>query len=163
MRSTSFGGTRENGYVSCLYNLRSGNLELVAKAPTYRAQHDVARNGYGVSDGSEQVRYWAICASQGTRPTDCIRDENAHLDANGYFHVVIAPSCPVADHQGWDCLRGGKLSAAGLGAAPLLLYRNTLPSESFGNDAGPKVCPETTEPSEFCGEYQLRANYVPRP
>jgi hypothetical protein len=154
-----FGGTADNAYVEFLYDLRKGNVVMTAEAPTYRAQHASAANDLGVSDGSEQVRYWSLCATQASRPVDCLRDENVKVDASGDFTVIIAPSCPV---NGYDnCLRAGKLSALSSLSADELLYRNTIASPSFANDGGPEACPPT--PSEFCGPYKLVVHYVSRP
>ncbi|MGH7856839.1 MAG: hypothetical protein ACREQY_05865 [Candidatus Binatia bacterium] len=158
--ATGSGATQANAYVSALYNLRSGNLALRAKAPTYRKQHATEANDRAVDDRSEQVRYWSVCTTQATRPIDCIRDENVVLDADGYFEIVIAPKCPVAGYE--NCLRGGVTGFAGLGGAPLVLYRNSLPRDDFYNERGPNVCNPGEEETVFCGEYRPVATYVPR-
>ncbi|MGH7819894.1 MAG: hypothetical protein ACREQ9_08985 [Candidatus Binatia bacterium] len=158
--ATGSGATQANAYVTALYNLRSGNLVLRAKAPTYRKQHDEAENDLGVGDGTEQVRYWSVCATQETRPVDCVRDENVLLDQDGFFRIIVAPECPVAGYH--NCLRGGITSVSGLGGAPLLLYRNTLPRDDFSNERGPNVCHLGEENTVFCGEYTPVATYVPR-
>jgi hypothetical protein len=124
-----------------------------AKAPTYRKQHSFAANALGRSDGSEQVRYWSLCSVVATRPVDCLRDENVIVDDRGFFDVVIAPACPVAGYR--NCLRAGRSDSGNT------FYRNTLPSESFYNEHGPRECPAGHE-SVFCGDYAPKARYVPR-
>lgn len=154
-----FGATSDNAYVTVSYDMTKGNLVLRAKAPTYRAQSPVPANDRGRSDGSEQVRYWSLCTTQATRPADCVRDERVVLDEEGFFDVVVSPTCPVAGHR--TCLRSGALSAAGPAAIASLLYRNTIASESFFNEDGPRVCPDPD--TMFCGDYALRVHYAPRP
>jgi hypothetical protein len=153
-----FGATRDNAYVTIQQDMRLGNLVVRAKAPTYRAQSPTPANSNGRGDGSEQVRYWSLCTTQGTRPVDCVRDENVPLDTSGYLEVVLSPSCPVAGHQ--TCLRTGVLSATGSPASSLI-YRNNLASASFYNELGPGVCPSPE--TMFCGEYKPLAHYVARP
>lgn len=152
-----FGGTRDNAYLTVPYDMRQGNVVLRAKAPTYRGSGGSAANDLGRTDRSEQVRFWSLCTTQATRSVDCIRDEQVTLDADGYFDVILSPVCPVSGHL--VCLRTGVTSGVGRGT---LLYRNTLPEDSFYNDLGPAVCPETA-PSMFCGDYALIARYVARP
>jgi hypothetical protein len=158
--ATGSGATQANAYVTALYNLRSGNLVLRAKAPTYRRQHATAANALGVGDGTEQVRYWSVCATQASRPVDCIRDEDVAVDVDGFFRIIVSPACPVAGYD--NCLRGGITAAAGLGGAPLLLYRNTLPRDDFSNERGPNLCKPGEENTVFCGDYTPVASYVSR-
>lgn len=154
-----FGATKDNAYATMGFNVRSGNVELAALAPTYRSQHDIAANGLGVDDGSEQVRYWSLCTTQATRPVDCLRDENVVLDEGGFFRAVISPTCPVEGYA--NCLRSGALGATGGAAVGTLIYRNTAAADSFYNDDGPRTCPSPD--TMFCGDYALSARYVPRP
>lgn len=153
-----FGATRDNAYVSLNQDMRLGNLVLRAKAPTYRTQSATPANDRGRADGSEQVRYWSLCTTQATRPVDCVRDENVELDEDGFFEIVLSPSCPTAGYA--TCLRTGALSAGGSPQSSLI-YRNNLASESFYNDRGPALCPNAE--TMFCGDYSLRAHYVARP
>jgi hypothetical protein len=155
----AFGATKANAYESILFSMTSGDLELRAKAPTYRRQH-APLNGWSVDDGSEQVRYWSLCTSQETHPVDCIRDENVIADVSDptSFTVIVAPKCPVDGYA--NCLRSGVTSAAGLAGVPFLLYRNTLPRDDFYDDLGPVRCPN--ESSVFCGPYELKPAYVKR-
>ena len=150
-----FGGTKDNAYLTMAYDMRQGNVVLRAKAPTYRGSGPAA-NDLGRADQSEQVRYWSLCTTQGTRSVDCVRDEQVAVDADGYFTVLLAPTCPADGYSA--CLRTGISSGVGRGT---LLYRNTLARDDFYNDAGPAVCPESAV-TMFCGEYELVARYVSR-
>lgn len=149
-----FGATEDNAYLTMRYSQRMGNVVVRAKGPTFRSQqnagHPLAR-----ADGSEQVRYWSLCTTQGTRPVDCLRDENVAVGADGYFEIVIAPGCPVAGFA--NCMRGGVTTNLSNGN---LLYRNLLARAEFANADGPHVCPDP--PSQFCGEYALTAHYIAR-
>lgn len=157
------GATADNGYVTVTFNIRSGNLHLRAKAPTFRKQHDTpTAELIGRSDGSEQTRYWSLCTTQETRPVDCVKDEDVVIDpATGFFDVIVAPTCPQDGYA--NCLRAGITGATGAGAVNILLYRNLLASESFANEKGPDAaeCAEKPE-SQFCGDYALQAHYVTR-
>lgn len=151
-----FGATQDNAYVTMDFTTQQGNLVVRAKAPTYRAQHEDARNSAGRSDGSEQVRYWSVCATAALRTMDCLRDEQVALSGEDYFTIVVAPSCPVAGYV--NCLRAGPIAYLRNGN---VVYRNQLAREGFANERGPAECP--SEESQFCGEYALTGRYVTRP
>lgn len=153
-----FGGTQDNAYLTMGYDMRNGNVVVRAKAPTYRAQHADSANSLGRGDRSEQVRYWSLCTTQATRSVDCVRDEQVPVDQDGYFEVVLSPTCPVEGYR--VCLRTGLSSAAGPAAVGTLLYRNTLAHPAFYNENGPTECP--AGPSMFCGDYALVARYTAR-
>jgi len=157
--AAGFGATHANAYESILYDMADGNVVLRAKAPTYREQH-APKNGWAVSDGSEQVRYWSVCTTQEAHPVDCVRDENVLADPDdpSSFTVIVSPTCPVEGYA--NCLRAGVTSVTAVGGAPFILYRNTLPSDAFYNDQGPLNCPN--DASVFCGPYFLAPSYVAR-
>jgi len=162
------GGTGDNAYVFVSHDLAGGNLLIRARAPTHRDSRARRRR--------EQVRYWSICTFQLSRPVDCRRDEEVALGPQRRFTIIVAPACPVRGYA--NCLRAGAIGgpagpAATTGArtgGPVgqagqvpntVVVRNLLASPAFANEAGPRVCPRA--PSQFCGAYLPRADYVPRP
>lgn len=165
------GGTQDNAYVYSFYDITKGNVEVTARAPTYRVQHRRRANRLARSDGSEQVRYWSVCSTAFTRPIDCIRDEEMPLGRRGHFNVIVSPSCPVRGFAA--CLRSGPNvfegpvrdllgDGAWSGFGNAVIARNLLAGRRFANRAGPARCP-AGRPSQFCGAYALRIEYLPRP
>jgi hypothetical protein len=167
--------TQDNAYLFFFYDMTKGNVVMSARAPTYRAQRDDPQNDLGRSDGSEQTRYWSLCSTAFTRPMGCLRDEEVHVNADGYFDVVIAPRCPVPGYR--NCLISGpsvfegdvadflgnnpQFSPQPPGAPGIAVYRNLIAAPAFASATSPINCPPDRV-AQFCGEYGLQVQYVPR-
>lgn len=118
----SSGGHYQNLDVQYMYeqaNDTLGNLLLVrGKAPAY-----------ATGPGIAQVRYWSVCSDESDAPyqtVQCLADQDALLDANGYYNIVIAPSTPPTGYSAsfnylpW----GGE-------AFGRPIYRQVLPASAF--------------------------------
>lgn len=92
----SSGGHYQNLDVQYMYeqaNDTLGNLLLVrGKAPAY-----------ATGPGTAQVRYWSVCSDESDSPYEtvqCLADQDALLDADGYYNIVIATDTPPAGYSG---------------------------------------------------------------
>ena len=110
------------------------------------------------------VRYWSLCqnVNAGTLPVvDCIRDDQVHLDAKGFFHIaVVAPGqiTDEFDYRGVNFLDWSVESTSALPDA-FLLYRNVLPSKNFAG-AVSRV-PLNGYADEHIGDYAPRITMMP--
>jgi hypothetical protein len=132
----------DNVYLHMPYTTSDGDLVVTGTAPTYRHQAADPANDRGVTDGTQQVRYWSLCteAQQGLTVA-CLRDEQIAIPpGTDRFVAIVAPSCPVAGYA--NCLPAGLRAVQNE-----LLYRNLLPSAGF---------------VPFAGSYALSGSYIVR-
>lgn len=140
-----------NAYTTNLFTRTYGNVAMIrAKAPTWRGQP-------GVAFGSEDMRYWSIC--QNDLPTQryvgCVADDQVHLDADGYFTVMVSdaadrPVNAIAENH-IDWLPWGPYIDA------LLIYRHMLPRADFA----PAIhnVPAGTPPLDIMGDFMPQSAY----
>ncbi|MGB1557066.1 MAG: hypothetical protein ACPHCJ_04715, partial [Oceanococcaceae bacterium] len=140
-----------NAYTYNIYYRTKGNLILLrAKAPTWRGQP-------GVAFGSEQLRYWSVCQNDvpTQRYTGCFRDEQAVLDEEGYFTVVVSDAADrpanAGPEQAINWLPWGPYVDAGL------VYRHMLPHPDFAQTIS--QVPRGTAVDDVLGEYAPQTAY----
>ncbi len=143
-----------NAYTTNLFSRSYGNVVMIrARAPTWRG---AANTAFGVED----VRYWSIC--QNDLPTQryvgCVRDEQTHLDSEGWFTIMVSdaadrPDNATADNH-IDWLPWGPYVDA------LLIYRHMLPNPSFVETIA--NVPAGTDPRDIMGEYLPQSAYCLR-
>jgi len=124
----------DNAYVFAQLTHGYGNVAVVhGQLPTFPETYPNA-----TTMGTGQLRYWSLCTNDGPseRYYGCLNDDKLHLDANGYYTIVIStdaarPVCtqppptgplPCADWLPW-----------GPNGAVLVILRNMLPDPSFAN------------------------------
>lgn len=155
--STGGGGFLSNIHNSYTYNIyyrHKGNvIAYRAKAPSFRGQE-------GVEFGTEQLRYWSVCQNDvpTQRYSGCFRDEQAHLDDDGYFTAIISDAAdrPSNAHEdnAVNWLPWGPYIDAGV------VYRHMLPNPSFSETIS--NIPRGTSPDEILGEYAPQTAYCSR-
>lgn len=76
---------------------------------------------------SDQVRYWSICIGDWrlTNSSQCIADEAAKVDEDGFVNIVVGPDILAPAHSKWNNIRWG------LHADPILIFRQISPQENF--------------------------------
>ena len=141
-----------NAYTTNLFSRSFGNVVMIrAKAPSFAGD---------VPFGEEQLRYWSVC--QNDLPTQryvgCVADHQAHLDAQGYFTVMVSdtadrPSNALAENA-IDWLPWGPYVDA------LLIYRHMLPAGHFSQAI--QNVPKGTAPIDIMGEYMPQSAYCQR-
>jgi hypothetical protein len=77
----------------------------------------------------DQVRYWSVCIGDWrlTTSSQCIADEAAKLDEDGYVNIVVGPDMLAPACSKWNNIRWG------LHANPILIFRQISPHEDFDN------------------------------
>ena len=81
----------ESKFQGAMAKVRLGGADLLLLKPaTY-----MNRSGQAA-----QVRYWSVCSdeSHSTRVVDCVADQDAKIDADGDYNVVIATATPPAGY-----------------------------------------------------------------
>lgn len=134
-----------NAYSTNLFSRSYGNVVMIrAKAPSYRGRADTAF-------GDEQLRYWSVCQNDlpSQRYVACVADHQAHLDADGYFTMMVSdpadrPSNAIADNA-IDWMPWGPYIDA------LLIYRHMLPDPGFAEAI--QNVPQGSLPADLMGEY----------
>jgi hypothetical protein len=114
----------DNVYLSLLVWRNAGDLvALRARAPTFPDTRRARRMPTG------QVRYWSICSNDfpTTRYVACLADQNAKVDRDGYFTLVISDPA----HKPANLGRGDNWLPAGTYADIFLLYRQMLAAPGF--------------------------------
>ncbi len=94
------------------------------KAPTFAD----TRDGENFSS-SDEVRYWSVCMGDWvyTNTSECIADEEAIIDEDGYVHLVIGPDFLVAESPKWTNLPRGRH------VDPVLVFRQISPRDFEGS------------------------------
>ena len=80
----------DDHYMDVKTNTGLGTILLVrGRAPAFAGSGQAA-----------QVRYWSVCSdeSHSTRVVDCVADQDAKIDADGDYNVVIATATPPAGY-----------------------------------------------------------------
>ncbi len=149
-----FLSNKHNAYTTNLFSRSYGNVVMIrARAPSWRGQD-------GTAFGVENLRYWSVC--QNDLPTQryvgCVRDDQAHLDADGWFTVMVSdaadrPVNAVAENS-IDWLPWGPYVDA------LLIYRHMLPNPGFVETIA--NVPAGTEPRDVMGDYLPQSAYCLR-
>jgi hypothetical protein len=103
---------------SLIFPVKGYTVVARGKAPTF------------LNDGhaeKPQVRYWSMCklSLPSTKTVSCLTDEDAILDSEGRYVIVVAPDRPSG--TGFDYLNFGP------GPIGILALRNMLPSPEFYN------------------------------
>ena len=84
---------------------------------------------FATGSQTPQVRYWSICSDEFHAPhktVACLADQNAQIDADGYYNVIISVNTPPAGYQSaFDYLPWG---ADAFGEP---IYRQLLANPSF--------------------------------
>lgn len=92
---TSTTGTFQNLDVDYMYvesNTTLGDMLILrGKAPLH-----------ATGPGTPQVRYWSICSDTYHKPyavVQCVDDQQAILDSDGYYNVIISPNTPPSGYS----------------------------------------------------------------
>ncbi len=143
-----------NAYTYSIYYRSKGNVILFrAKAPTYRTQA-------GVPFASEQLRYWSVCQNEvaSQRYFACIRDDEALLDDQGYFTVIISDEADrpanAVDGNDINWMPWGPYLDAGV------IYRHMLPNENYVESIHDVERGQNVD--DVMGEYAPQAAYCTR-
>ncbi len=143
-----------NAYTTNLFSRSYGNVVMIrARAPTWRGETNTPF-------GMEDVRYWSVC--QNDLPTQryvgCVRDEQTHPDADGWFTIMVSDAADRPDNaiaeNGIDWLPWGPYVDS------LLIYRHMLPNPNFVETIA--NVPAGTEPHDIMGEYLPQSAYCLR-
>jgi hypothetical protein len=104
--------------VSLVFPVKGYAVVVRGMAPTF---------DNGGDEENPQVRYWSMCqlALPSTKTISCLKDEDAILDSQGRYVIVVAPERPSG--IGFDFLSFGP------GPIGVLALRNMLPSPKFYN------------------------------
>lgn len=136
-----------NKYVYAAFSRNFGGLYLVrGKAPRIP---EGARAG--------QLRYWSLCQNElaTQRVTACVRDDQATLDRDGYWNVVVSDAGDRPDNarpaQGFDWLPWGPYYDG------QFIYRHMLPDAGFA-EAIQRVG-ENDDAGKVMGDYFPQATY----
>jgi hypothetical protein len=102
---------------SLIFPVKGYTVVVRGKAPTFP-------NGI---EENPQVRYWSMCklSLPSTKTVSCLTDEDAILDSQGRYVIVVAPKRPSG--AGFDYMSFGP------GPIGVLALRNMLPSPEFYN------------------------------
>jgi hypothetical protein len=114
----------DNVYLSLdVYRDRGDVVAFRAKAPTF------ANTAKASVMPSAQLRYWSVCSNDfpTTRYVACTPDQDMHLDADGYFTMVLSD----AAHRPTNLLPADNWLPAGAYPDIFVLYRQMLPETSF--------------------------------
>jgi hypothetical protein len=141
---------RDNRYLYTQVSQRLGDLVLFrAKAPSFTTQP-----GAGPEP---QLRHWSMCenSSVSVETYSCIEDEDAAIDAGGFFNIVM--SVPTkrpsnADHvHGFDWMDWGTTYSA------MPIFRHMIASPNFTQSAF--SVPVGGDPATIMGDYYPLATY----
>jgi hypothetical protein len=150
----------DNAYMTAFDTASYGDvLVFHGKAPTTPQTFlpsDTTMDGNCSSDTC-QLRYWSMCSNTSTTQyLGCIKDDDAKLDANGYYTVVISTAAnrPATANAscGIEWLPKGPLPSA-----PIIL-RNMLPDPSF-TQAIQDVPPGSNTEAQVLGPYYPNGYY----
>jgi hypothetical protein len=94
------------------------------KAPTFHS----GDFRYEEDEEPPQVRYWSVCKMSlpSTKTVSCLHDDEATLDDQGRYVILVAPERPSTG-TGFDYMNFGP------GPIGILALRNMLPSPAFYN------------------------------
>ena len=148
--STDYFVNLETRYLYVDFSQTAADLFLIrARAPSYATQSR--------ADADPQLRHWSICQnSSSTYETyGCIEDQDAHIDRDGFFNVVISvpakkpPNATASD--GFDWLSYGTTNDG------RLIFRYMLPSPDFSQSAF--NVPNGSNPETVMGDYFPATTY----
>lgn len=148
--STDYFVNLETRYLYVDFSQTAADLFLMrARAPSFATQSG------GLTD--PQLRHWSICQnSSSTYETyGCVQDQDAHVDAAGYFNVVVSvpakkPPNATPD-RGYDWLTYGTTNDG------RLIFRYMLPSPNFIQSAF--NVPNGGNPESVMGDYYPVTTY----
>jgi len=142
-----FFSTKNNRYVSTMISHGLGSVVIVrGRAPRHVG-----------GDGEPQLRYWSVCQNEflTQRVVACVPDEQAVLDEEGYYHIVI--SDPEARPAAAEPARGYNWLPWGFYYDGMVIVRNLLPAPDFA-EAFHNI-PRGTDPVSVSGEYFPQGSY----
>lgn len=142
-----FFSTKNNRYASTMISHGFGRMVIVrGRAPRHVG-------GFG----TPQLRYWSVCQNEflTQRVVACVPDEQAVLDAEGYYNVVI--SDPGARPAAADPAHGYNWLPWGFYYDGMIIVRNLLPAPDFA-EAFHNV-PQGTDPVSVSGDYFPQGSY----
>lgn len=142
-----FFSTKNNRYVSTMISHGLGRVVIVrGRAPRHVG-----------GEGVPQLRYWSVCQNEflTQRVVACVPDEQAVLDDEGYYHIVI--SDPAAKPATAEPARGYNWLPWGFYYDGMVIVRNLLPAPDFA-EAFHNI-PRGTDPVSVSGEYFPQGSY----
>jgi hypothetical protein len=124
-----FLSNRDNDYAVGLGDRAHGPvLVLHGRAPTTPR----TRDGRTTMEGG-QLRYWSLCTND--RPTtrfiDCLLDEDALLDHDGFYTVVVSAPADRPANANEGC--GVRWLAWGINPETMVILRHMLPDPGFAS------------------------------
>jgi hypothetical protein len=115
-----------NAYMTAFDSSSFGDILVFhGKAPTTPRTFDGE-----LTMGSGQLRYWSMCSNTSTTQyLGCVKDDDVHLDGQGYYTVVISTAATRPTTATSACGIAW-LPKGPLPSAPIIL-RNMLPAPTF--------------------------------